>query len=309
MPQCKTEREKLTKSEKEQFQDEYEKELKRIYPVSLPADSVILNVHSFFQSRYKGDIASYIEMHGADHERLMRLTNRTLGCTVQELESQKQTYHLTLRNTEKIDKSFPYGVPLVLNRELFDKLKTIRIVWRQVSESCASTVVQDIVIKEKAAAYEEGKIPVYDVAAESLCLQDIPYSMNGAYTPLADSFMENLTDYHMFYTNPFPDEEKRNKIIQFPLPMAKTVQAIQKIERGNPIQDIWNEMGLNFYQHPKSKHQYQSDEEIIKRLFGPHVDLRSYFNEIGKRYYRLVIMHREVSLYPDSFPLESMLRP
>ena len=132
-----------------------------------------------------------------------------------------------------------------------------------------------------------------------------PTGEGGEYTKLADAVMKELTNYHMFYTNPFPGTE--NKIIQFPLPMAKTVQAIQKIERGEAIKDIKKEMGLRFYQHPDNKTKYQSDEDIIKYLFYPHVRLKRYFEEIGKRYFRLIIMHREMTLRPDDFPFESML--
>lgn len=305
MPQLKTQKDNLTESEKERFQNAYISELKKLYPVPLPKDGVILNVHSIYRSPYQGDIESYIEVYGDNHEKLMRLTNHAMGCTVQELEHSKQAYHLAFQNKDTMDKPFLYGVPLVLKRESLNKLKTIRISWKQTTENSASTIIQDIEISGKDLQSEGIELPVYDVAAENICLQDFPYWEGGEYTKLADAVMKELTNYHMFYTNPFPGTE--NKIIQFPLPMAKTVQAIQKIERGEAIKDIKKEMGLRFYQHPDNKTKYQSDEDIIKYLFYPHVRLKRYFEEIGKRYFRLIIMHMEMTLRPDDFPFESML--
>ena len=75
MPQLKTQKDNLTESEKERFQNAYISELKKLYPVPLPKDGVILNVHSIYRSPYQGDIESYIEVYGDNHEKLMRLTN------------------------------------------------------------------------------------------------------------------------------------------------------------------------------------------------------------------------------------------
>ena len=56
MPQLKTQKDNLTESEKERFQNAYISELKKLYPVPLPKDGVILNVHSIYRSPYQGDI-------------------------------------------------------------------------------------------------------------------------------------------------------------------------------------------------------------------------------------------------------------
>ena len=99
MPQLKTQKDNLTESEKERFQNAYISELKKLYPVPLPKDGVILNVHSIYRSPYQGDIESYIEVYGDNHEKLMRLTNHAMGCTVQELEHSKQliTWHSKIK--------------------------------------------------------------------------------------------------------------------------------------------------------------------------------------------------------------------
>lgn len=117
-----------------------------------------------------------------------------------------------------------------MKRESLNKLKTIRISWKQTTENSASTIIQDIEVSGKDLQSEGIELPVYDVAAENICLQDFPYWEGGEYTKLADAVMKELTNYHMFYTNPFPGTE--NKIIQFPLPMAKNRSGYSKDRAG-----------------------------------------------------------------------------
>ena len=77
MPQLKTQKDNLTESEKERFQNAYISELKKLSAIPLPKDGVILNVHSIYRSPYQGDIESYIEVYGDNHEKLMRLTSKS----------------------------------------------------------------------------------------------------------------------------------------------------------------------------------------------------------------------------------------
>ena len=297
----------LLQSEKDALEKEYANAIKELHSVCLPEDSVILNIKNTFWSPYEGYITSHIELYDENNEKIQKIIMPNVLSFIKPIPGKAQSYLLTCVNTTNETRSpFPYGVPILLSRESLSQLKTIKLVWKQISEQFASTIVQYITVTEKeiTSAYP---VPVYDVAAETVCLQDFPYTGTSGYTVLADEFMESYRDYYSFYTNSFPNEMKRNNIIQLPLPYEKMRKTLKKLTAGGEIMNIQQEFGLRRHEYPKNKSEHMTDAEIVQKFLFHTIIPREFAKEIEKRYYRLTVLTKEQPLLPHGFPLESML--
>jgi len=297
----------LLESEKDALEKEYANAIKEIYPTCLPKDSVILNIKSIFQSPYQGYITSHIKLYDENDEKIQKIIVPNVLSFIKPVSNNQQLYVLTCVNSTKEAKTpFPYGIPILLEKEKLLRLKKIKLVWKQTSELFASTIVQYITITEEETK-SEYPVPVYDVAAENVCLQEFPYTDSSGYTELADRFMESYTDYYSFYTNSFPNEMRRNKIIQLPLPFEKTIKTLEKLTSGEEINNIRQELGLRRYEYSKNKSGHMTDAKIVQEYIRHTIIPREFVEEIKKRYYRLTVLKKELPLLPHRFPLESML--
>lgn len=297
----------LLQSEKDALEKEYANAIKELYPACLPEGNVILNVKNTFRSPYEGHITSHIELYDENNEKIQKTIMPNVLSFIKPIPEIPQSYLLTCVNiTNETRSPFPYGIPILLSKENLFQLKTIKLVWKQISEQFASTIVQYITVMEKEIT-SKYPVPVYDVAAETVCLQDFPYTGTSGYTALADKFMESYTDYYSFYTNSFPSEMQRNNIIQLPLPYKKTMKTLKKLTSGEEITNIQQELGLRRHEYPKNKSEHMTDAEIVRKFLFHTIIPREFAKEIEKRYYRLTVLTKEQPLLPHSFPLESML--
>lgn len=297
----------LLESEKDALEKEYANAIKEIYPACLLKDSVILNIKSTFQSPYEGYITSHIELYDENDEKIQKIIVPNVLSFVKPVSNNQQSYVLTCINSaNEANTPFPYGMPILLEEEELLRLKTIKLVWKQTSELFASTIVQYITVTGKETK-SEYPVPVYDVAAENVCLQDFPYTDSSGYTELADRFMESYTDYYSFYTNSFPNEMRRNKIIQFPLPFERTIKTLKKLTSGEEITNIQQELGLRRREYPKNKSEHMTDAKIVQEYLRHTIIPREFVQEIKKRYYRLIVLKKAQPMLPHRFPLESML--